>query len=187
MGFEFIDVQQEDRLTIITINRPDRMNALHPPANRELHQAFNAFADDDDAWIAIITGAGDRAFSAGNDLKYHAEHGGASVSEGMRGVTSGFGGLTRRSGLTKPLIAAVNGFALGGGFEIVLCCDIVLAAAGARFGLPEPRVGLMAGAGGVPWSGGWPPGGLLQPPRQRLMTKRGSCHDGPRRRADGGR
>jgi enoyl-CoA hydratase/carnithine racemase len=96
-------------------------------------------------WVAILTGAGERAFSAGNDLKWTAEHRGErpQMSKG------GFAGITSRFDITKPIIAAVNGFALGGGCEIALACDIIVAADHARLGLPEPRVGLMAGAGGV--------------------------------------
>lgn len=149
MAYEYVEVEKDGHLTVITFNRPERMNALHAPAHRELDQIFDEFAEDADAWVAILTGKGDRAFSAGNDLKYQAEHGAAALREQMKGIQGGFAGLTRRQGLYKPLIAAVNGFALGGGFEIVLACDIIVAAENATFGLPEPRVGLMAAAGGV--------------------------------------
>jgi crotonobetainyl-CoA hydratase len=141
---EFSKVERDGKLWIVTINRPEVMNSLHPPANRELAEAFDAFQKDDDAWVAIVTGAGDRAFSAGNDLKYQASGG------DMRGQPqSGFGGLTAREGLNKPLIAAVNGVAMGGGFEIALACDIIVASDKAVFALPEPRVGLAALAGGL--------------------------------------
>ena len=149
MAYEFIIVEKKDHLTIITLNRPERMNALHAPAHQELHGVMNEFSDDADQWVCIITGAGEKAFSAGNDLKYQAEHGRSAVNEGMKGVTSGFAGITNRHDCLKPIIAAVNGFALGGGFEIALACDIIIASENATFGLPEPRVGLMAGAGGV--------------------------------------
>src|ERR1700734_2087863 len=118
------------------------MNALHPPAHFELAQVFDDFAADPEQWVAIVTGAGERAFSAGNDLKYQA--GGGKMSA----PTSGFGGPPRPFDLDKPLIAAVNGIAMGGGFEIALACDIILAADTAVFALPEPRVGLAALAGG---------------------------------------
>lgn len=149
MSYEFIAVERKDRLTVVTINRPEVMNSIHPPAQHELDRAFNEFADDPETWVAIVTGAGDRAFSAGNDLKYQAEHGAAAVREGRKGTRGGFGGLVRRFDCFKPIIAAVNGFALGGGFEIALSCDIIIASEKAVFGLPEPRVGLMAAAGGV--------------------------------------
>ena len=145
MPYEFISYDKQGRVVTITINRPQVRNALHPPANRELSAAFDAFAADDDAWVAIITGAADKAFSAGNDLKYSAEHGMGDMQMG----NGGFGGITARFDLFKPVIAAVNGLALGGGFEIALACDIIVAAEHATFGLPEPRVGLAALAGGM--------------------------------------
>ncbi len=140
---EFCKVERDGRLLVVTIQRPEVMNALHPPANRELGEAFDAFAADPELWVAILTGAGDRAFSAGNDLKYQASGGGLEIPP------RGFGGLTSRFDLAKPVIAAVNGLALGGGFEIVLACDLVVASETASFGLPEPRVGLAALAGGL--------------------------------------
>jgi len=140
---EFCKVEREGRLTLVTINRPDVMNALHPPANKELAEVFDHFASDPEQWVAIITGAGDRAFSAGNDLKYQAS------GQPMSIPTSGFAGLTSRFDLNKPVIAAVNGLAMGGGFEIALACDIIVAAESALFALPEPRVGLAALAGGL--------------------------------------
>ncbi|MDO8703319.1 MAG: enoyl-CoA hydratase-related protein [Sulfuricaulis sp.] len=140
---QFIVVEKESHATIITLNRPEVFNALHPPAHMELESAFDEFAADPDQWIAIITGAGERAFCAGNDLKYTAA--GNKLEAGPRG----FAGLTARFDLTKPVIAAVNGLAMGGGFEIALACDLVIASANAEFALPEPRVGLVALTGGV--------------------------------------
>ena len=119
------------------------MNSLHPPANAELAEVFDDFASDPEQWVAIITGAGDRAFSAGNDLKYQATGG------KMFSPASGFAGLTSRFDCSKPIIAAVNGIAMGGGFEIALACDLIIAAENAIFALPEPRVGLAALAGGI--------------------------------------
>ena len=143
MAYEFCTVAREERLTIVTINRPEVMNAVHAEANHELGEVFDAFAADPDQWVAIITGAGDRAFSAGNDLKVTAAGGRKPMP------ASGFGGLTSRFDLDKPVIAAVNGIAMGGGFEIALACDIIVAAESAVFALPEPRVGLAALAGGL--------------------------------------
>jgi enoyl-CoA hydratase/carnithine racemase len=145
MAYEFITYEKQGRIARITINRPEVMNALHPPANLELSAAFDDFAADAESWVAIITGAGEKAFSAGNDLKYSAQHGMGAVTMG----SGGFGGLTARFDLFKPVIAAVNGLALGGGFEIALASDVIVAADSARFGLPEPRVGLAALAGGL--------------------------------------
>ena len=140
---EIVNTRTEGPVLIIEINRPEKMNALHPPANRDLGAVFDAFAGDKTLWVAIITGAGARAFSAGNDLRYQAEGG------DMFAVPSGFGGLTNRYDLFKPVIAAVNGVAMGGGFEIALACDLIIAADTARFALPEPKVGLAALAGGL--------------------------------------
>lgn len=143
MAYEHIRVDREGHVTIITLNRPDVMNALHSPAHFEMHEVLDAFAADPDQWVGIITGAGDRAFSAGNDVKHLASGG------GMRTPPTGFAGLTSRFDLNKPLIAAVNGVAMGGGFEIALACDIIVASEAAVFALPEPRVGLAALAGGL--------------------------------------
>lgn len=143
MAYDFIRVEREGPVTIFTLNRPDVMNALHSPAHFELHEAFDAFAADPEQWVGIVTGAGERAFSAGNDLKHQAGGG------GMGTPPSGFAGLTSRFDLNKPLIAAVNGVAMGGGFEIALACDIIVASETATFALPEPRVGLAALAGGL--------------------------------------
>lgn len=141
--YEFCKVEREGKLTIVTMNRPDVMNSLHPPANFELEKVFNDFSNDPSQWVAILTGAGDRAFSAGNDLKFTASGGKMEIP------ATGFAGLTARYHMNKPLIAAVNGVAMGGGMEIALACDIIIASDKARFALPEPKVGLAAGAGGV--------------------------------------
>ncbi len=143
MTYKFSLLEKKDHLWIVTFNRPERMNALHSPAHKELDKIFNNFQEDEEAWVAIVTGAGDRAFSAGNDLKYQAEGG------SMERVESGFAGLTSRYNLNKPLIAAVNGVAMGGGFEIALACDLIIASENASFALPEPKVGLAALAGGM--------------------------------------
>ena len=141
---EFCRVERDGRLFTVTIDRPQVLNALHPPANFELEKVFDEFVADPDLWVAIITGAGDRAFSAGNDLKFQA-----SAGAGIEIAPTGFAGLTSRFDDAKPVIAAVNGLALGGGFEIALACDLIIAADRATFALPEPRVGLAAGAGGL--------------------------------------
>ena len=128
-------------MRIVTINRPEVLNALHSEAHWEFDGIWNEFAADPELWVGIITGAGERAFSAGNDLKVQA-----AGRRGPRPAT-GFAGLSHRFDLDKPLIAAVNGVAMGGGFETALACDIVVAAENAVFALPEPRVGLIAGSG----------------------------------------
>jgi enoyl-CoA hydratase/carnithine racemase len=140
---EFCNVEREGRLLLVTIRRPEVMNALHPAANQELARVFDDFEKDPELWIAIVTGAGERAFSAGNDLKFQAAGNRVPMPQ------TGFAGLTSRFTLDKPLIAAVNGVAMGGGFEIALACDVIVAAENATFALPEPRVGLAALAGGM--------------------------------------
>lgn len=150
---EFCTVEKDGHLTIITINRPEVMNALHYEADLELNAIFDAFRDDPDQWVAILTGAGDRAFCAGNDLKAQV-----GLVEDRIFPPGGFGGLSKRIDTDKPVIAAVNGVAIGGGFELALACDIVIAAEDAGFALPEPRVGLAALAGGIvrlPMVVGW--------------------------------
>ena len=139
---EFCFVEKADHIMTVRINRPERLNALHPPGNAELGEVFDDFAADDDMWVAIITGEG-RGFSAGNDLRYQAEGG-----ERMP-MPRGFGGLSSRFDLLKPVIAAVNGVSMGGGFEIALACDLIIASDRALFALPEPTVGLAALAGGM--------------------------------------
>ena len=139
---EYCLVEKDNRVMKVSINRPDRLNALHPMANLELAEVFDDFATDEDMWVAIITGEG-RAFSAGNDLRYQAEAG-----ERLP-MPLGFAGLTARFDLVKPVIAAVNGVAMGGGFEIALACDLIVASENAVFALPEPKVGLAALAGGL--------------------------------------
>jgi enoyl-CoA hydratase/carnithine racemase len=143
MELEFVRYEKRDRIAWVTLHRPEVMNALHPPAGDELAKVWDDVAADPEIWVAVLTGAGERAFSAGNDLKWTA------TNETTRWPASGFGGLTARTDLLKPLIAAVNGVALGGGLEMALACDIIIAAEHAMLGLPEPRVGLLAAAGGV--------------------------------------
>ena len=146
MSYEFIDYKQQGQIAYFTINRPERMNALHPPANEELLDAFTKFKQDPEVWVGIITGEGEKAFSAGNDLKYTSDHWKAR-ERGEHKVP--FGGITSDFECTKPIIAAVNGYALGGGLELALACDIIIISETAEVGLPEPTVGLIAGAGGV--------------------------------------
>jgi enoyl-CoA hydratase/carnithine racemase len=140
---EFCKVERDGRILTVTMDRPKMLNALHPPANVELGNVFDEFASDPDLWVAIITGEG-RGFCAGNDLKFQA-----AGNRGVEMPVHGFGGLTSRYDNNKPVIAAVNGVAMGGGFEIALACDLIIASEVARFALPEPRVGLAALAGGM--------------------------------------
>ena len=129
------------RTLVLTIDRQDRRNALDPDAHHQLADLFDAFAESDAHLVAIVTGAGDRAFCAGSDLSV------AASLERANLPSTGFAGLAERFDLTKPVIAAVNGDAIGGGMEIVLACDLCVAVPAARFALPEPRVGLAASGG----------------------------------------
>jgi enoyl-CoA hydratase/carnithine racemase len=136
-------VEREGHVLIVTINRPEVMNSLRPEDSEAMAKAFDEFENDPDLWVAILTGAGNRAFCTGDDLKFLAEGG------ELTAPPSGFGGITTRFGLTKPLIAAVNGYAMGGGMEIALACDIIVASDHAVFALPEVHVGLAAMGGGM--------------------------------------
>jgi len=139
-SYEHVLIERRGHLLEVTINRPDARNSLPIDAHHELGSIFDAFEADPDLWLAIITGAGDRAFCAGADLK----------TAGRGGVmpVSGFAGLTSRT-RSKPVIAAVNGFAFGGGFETALACDLLVMDPAASMALSEVRVGLYAGAGGI--------------------------------------
>jgi acetyl-CoA C-acetyltransferase len=141
--YEHVLVRRDGHLLEVTINRPDVRNAVHPPANDELDHVFDAYFADGDLWVAILAGAGDKAFSAGNDLLYSAS------GQPMWVPKNGFAGLTSRRHMPKPVIAAVNGYAMGGGCEIALACHLVVADATAQFALSEVKVGLVATAGGL--------------------------------------
>jgi enoyl-CoA hydratase/carnithine racemase len=141
---------QDDRIVTITINRPEAMNAIDPETQAGLIEAWTRFRDDDSAWVAILTGAGDKAFSAGADLKKlipaaFGKDGGRRRHHGDLGL----GGITRGLELWKPMIAAVNGFCLAGGLEQALACDLRIASSNAVFGLTEVRWAIMPGAGGT--------------------------------------
>jgi len=140
VSFRFAIYEKRGRIAYITLNRPEVMNALHLEAHLELKEIWEDFRDDPEVWVAILTGAGERAFSAGNDLKATAERT-ASGTDVQGRERPPFGRITRDFDCPKPMIAAVNGVAVGGGLELALACDIVVAAEHARFGLPEPRVG----------------------------------------------
>lgn len=141
--YQFCRYEVEGPLLTLTLQRPEVLNALHRAAHVELADAFDRFNQDPSLRVAIITGSGDRAFCVGTDLKALAHTG------DHRKPTTGFAGITHRFDLWKPLIAAVNGLCLGGGMEILAACDLAVAADHARFGLPEPRVGLAALGGGL--------------------------------------
>jgi len=139
-----IDYQKEGKIAIFTINRPEALNSMNVPAARELHKAMVDFRDDPELWVGIITGAGDRAFCAGADIKDMLPF----LKENLQNSPWAMPDTPMRGlDLWKPLIAAVNGMALGGGLEIALACDIRIASEKARFGVPEVTLGLIPGWG----------------------------------------
>jgi enoyl-CoA hydratase/carnithine racemase len=138
-----IERERRGHVEILTINRPEARNAVNGDVARGFEAAFDELESDRDVWAIVVTGSGD-VFCAGADLKKIAS-GEANDLYTKRG---GFGGFVTRN-IDKPLIAAVNGSALAGGFEIVLACDLVVAAENAEFGLPEVMRGLFAAAGGL--------------------------------------
>ncbi|MGI6208499.1 MAG: enoyl-CoA hydratase-related protein [Anaerolineae bacterium] len=144
MAYQFLLYERRDHVAYVTINRPEVMNALHPPAQAELAQVFEEIAADDRVWAVVLTGAGERAFSAGADLKYRMSQSDEAALRGRAVV-----GTSALEGCWKPIVAAINGYAVGGGLELALACDILVAAEHAQFGLPEPRRGLLADEGGV--------------------------------------
>ncbi len=143
--------ERRRRLAIITLNRPEALNALNSGVRQGLFDAFTRFRDDPDAWVAIVTGTGDRAFSAGADLK--------EMSAGRQAELTGERvdpfwepdrpALNRGLPLWKPIIAAINGYCLAGGLELALSCDIRIAVPHARFGLTEVLRGILPGGGGT--------------------------------------
>ncbi len=141
-----IEYQKDGRIAIITINRPEVMNALTPDTLWELTERLMEFRDDKELWVGIVTGSGERAFCTGMDLRT-ARPGGEINPVDEQGKLKP--PIARGLELYKPLIAAVNGYAFGGGFEIALACDIRLAAENARFGLTEVTLGLIPGWGGT--------------------------------------
>ena len=139
-----VRVEINGHVAVVTIDRPQARNAIDPETSQELNDAFVRLEADDDVWVSVITGAGD-VFCAGADLKAMA----AGREQEMADARPyGFGGLVR-PGRDKPVIGAANGHALAGGLELLLACDLVVAAEGAQFGLPEVSRGIIAGAGGV--------------------------------------
>jgi enoyl-CoA hydratase/carnithine racemase len=137
----------EDGVARVTIDRPDRLNAVDEAAERALIETWEAIERDARVRCVVLTGAGERAFSTGADMKAGGGKSGLEYWAAAR--PGGFGGIALRDTLDVPVIARVNGHALGGGMEMVLGCDIVVAARNATFGLPEPRVGRLALDGGI--------------------------------------
>jgi dehydration protein DpgD len=143
--------EKRGRVAYITLHRPHVLNAMDTRMHEELKTVWDDFEQDDEVWLGVLTGAGDHSFSVGQDLKELVTRTHAGVAPSSFGSHGGPGSprLTERFDLAKPLIARVNGYAFGGGFELALSCDIIIAAEGATFALPEAKLGLIAGAGGL--------------------------------------
>ena len=144
-----VDYQKEGRIAIFTINRPEAFNALSMQVHKELIEAMLDFKNDDALWVGIVTGAGSKSFSAGQDIK-EFRPGRIEAQDLVYGVPDK---------IWKPIIAAINGWCLGGGLELALACDLRIAAGHARFGQPEINIGYMPGGGGtqrlprfIPWA-----------------------------------
>lgn len=143
---DLVSVDRRDAVRILTFNRPEKLNALSTPMLEELERALDDARDDARTRVVILTGAGDRAFVAGADIGEYAEQTDEAFDAYQRFSRRLFDAIDE---FPKPVIGAVNGYALGGGFEIALCCDVLIASAAARFGLPEALLGLAPGGGGT--------------------------------------
>lgn len=142
-NYQYILVDRDERVGIVTLNRPDALNALNSQLVAELINALENLDRDEEIRCIVITGAGDRAFVAGADIKEMSDK---SPIQMMMGSLQG---LERIGQIRKPLIAAVGGYALGGGCELAMQCDMIVASENARFGQPEILIGVMPGAGGT--------------------------------------
>lgn len=140
MNNKYIKTSIKNQILEVSINRPKQMNSINPHTSMELKEVFEEFKNSQKLKIAIIYGEGNSSFSAGNDLKHIKSESDPDVP---------FGGITSQFECYKPIIAAIDGYALGGGLEIALSCDILIASENSTFGFPEPKVGLFAGAGGA--------------------------------------
>lgn len=142
--------EKKDHLAILTLNRPEAMNAMNAAMRREMGEALVDFRDDADSWVLVITGAGDRAFCAGMDLREMASRLAGGGPQGQREPEAPVASLMAGNiEIWKPIIAAINGVAVGGGLETAIACDIRIAADTARMGLSEPKRGIIPGGGGL--------------------------------------
>jgi enoyl-CoA hydratase len=143
---DLVLVDERGAIRLLTLNRPEKLNALSTPMLEQLGRALDAARADQACRVVVLTGAGDRAFVAGADIGEYAEQSHEAFDEYQRLSRRLFSSL---DDFPKPVVGAVNGYALGGGFEVVLCCDLLIASTSARFGLPEGRLGLVPGGGGT--------------------------------------
>jgi enoyl-CoA hydratase len=150
MEFQAIIYEVKNQIAFITFNRPESMNAINRQMTRDLVEACRQIEEDSGIRIAIFTGAGERAFSAGMDLKERAETGFSPIERRNQKLTQTIHTQSRAIGvMTKPTIAAIKGYCVGGGLEMALACDLRVAAEDAKLGLTEVRRGLIPGAGGT--------------------------------------
>jgi enoyl-CoA hydratase len=145
-SYEFLKIERQDRIAIVAVNRPDKLNALNDATVREIRAVFDGLAADSEVGGVVLTGEGEKAFVAGADIAELARMG---PLDGIRTSRRGQDTLRAIETLPKPVIAAVNGFALGGGLEIALACHLRVASETARFGLPEVKLGIIPGYGGT--------------------------------------
>jgi enoyl-CoA hydratase/carnithine racemase len=141
-----VNTERREKVVVVEFNRPHVRNAIDEEITAELDATFDELERDESVWAIVLTGAGDKAFCAGADLKAMSQRDRSAPRRLPR--SSGFAGIVQRT-FTKPLIAAVNGVAMGGGFEIALCCDLIIAEEHAAFALPEVKRGIVAAAGGI--------------------------------------
>ncbi|MFC1858154.1 enoyl-CoA hydratase/isomerase family protein [Thermodesulfobacteriota bacterium] len=145
MEYQTILVEKKDRVAVVTLNRPKALNSLSRQVARDLFQCAQILEADPEVWVTVLTGSG-RAFAAGADIKEVREFTPIQMRDWTREL---FTSLERFGGMDMPVIAAVNGLALGGGFELALACDLIYASDKAQFGVPEIKIGVFPGAGGV--------------------------------------
>ena len=144
-----VEVTVENHIATVLLNRPEAMNSVDPEMRASLHQTWERIKTDDDIWVAIITGAGDKAFSTGSDLKKTMPIQETFARQTFGSPIAGAGAMISGLETDKPLIAAVNGYAMGGGMELALACDIRICSQNAQFALSEVKVGSLPGSGGT--------------------------------------
>lgn len=142
---ENLIIETEDQIQIITVNRPEKLNALNEPTRLELGEVLDAARKDEQVRVVIITGAGEKSFIAGADINEFA----GRTAVAQRAVMNSRTGFSAADEFPKPIIAMINGFCLGGGCELALACDIRIASSNARFGQPEINLGIIPGGGGT--------------------------------------
>jgi enoyl-CoA hydratase len=145
MSFENVVIEKRGRVAVLTINRPDKLNALNIPTRNEILAAFDQLEKDNEVRVVVITGAGEKAFIAGADINEFA----GMTAVAQRAVMKGRRAFDAVEDFPKPVIAMINGFALGGGCELAMACDIRIASAKARLGQPEIKLGIIPGGGGT--------------------------------------